>query len=96
MSNLNIKFPHSSELCRYHDINLCKELAAIKTSSQEVLNSTRNWRRLRTTCTQNAETHLLYNWVVMDRAHNRRLVHRQAADLGVDVCSRHPDYFYFI
>ena len=28
----------------------------------------------RTTCTQNAETHLLYNWVVMDRAHNRRIV----------------------
>ena len=41
------QYPHSSELCRYHDINLCKELSAAKTSSQEVLNSTRNWRRLR-------------------------------------------------
>ena len=51
---------------------------------------------IRTTCTQNAETHLLYNWVVMDRAHNRRIVQKQAQDLGVDVNSRHPDYLYFV
>ena len=41
------QYPHSSELCRFHDINKCPELSAAKTSSQEVLNSTRNWRRLR-------------------------------------------------
>ena len=50
----------------------------------------------RTTCTQNLETHVLYNWVIMDRAHNRRLVEKQAKDLQVDMFSRDPDYLYFV
>ena len=36
----------------------------------------------RTMCTQNGETHLLYN-IVMDRSHNRRIVKRQVEDHGV-------------
>ena len=51
---------------------------------------------LRTTCTQNAETHLLYNWVVMDRAHNRRIVKKQAMDLKVELDSRHVDSYHFV
>ena len=42
-----IQNPHKSELCRYHNIDLVPELDAAKTSGQEVLNHTRNWRRLR-------------------------------------------------
>ena len=71
-------YPHKSELCRFHDIDLVPELKGAKTSGQENLNFVRNWRRLRSTCTQNAETHLFYNVVVMDRAHNRRIVARSS------------------
>ena len=58
----NFQYPHSSELCRYHDINLGKELSAAKTSSQEVLNSTRNWRRLRY-----SNSHVLIHLFISDQ-----------------------------
>ena len=48
----------------------------------------------RSTCTQNAETHLLYN-LIMDRSHNRKIVKRQAEDLGIAKPSRHPEYLHF-
>ena len=48
----------------------------------------------RSTCTQNAETHLLYN-LIMDRSHNRKIVKRQAEDLGIAVSARDPTYLHF-
>lgn len=89
-------YPHKSELCRFHDINNVPQLVGAKTSGQENLNFVRNWRRLRSTCTQRAETHLFYNVCVMDRAHNRRIVTRQVNSLQLTDPQRHPDYFYFI
>ena len=88
-------FPHKSELCKFHDIDLVPELYGAKTSGQENLNFVRNWRRLRSTCTQNAETHLFYNVVVMDRAHNRRIVAKQAKAVKKTIGNRHPDYLFF-
>ena len=59
-------YPHKSELCRFHDIKNVPELVGAKTSGQENLNFVRNWRRLRSACTQKPETHLFYNVCVMD------------------------------
>ena len=48
----------------------------------------------RSTCTQNAETHFFYNFL-MDRAHNRRIVENQARALGLtDLTKRDPDYYH--
>ena len=92
----NTKCPHKSELCRFHDINLCPQLKCATTSGQENLNSIRNRTRLRTTCTQALATHLFYNVVVMDRSHNRKIVKQQAKDLGKHWSRRHPEYMHII
>ena len=44
--------PHKSPLCVYHDIDKCQQSLTIKTSYQEVKNSHKNWRRLRSSCAQ--------------------------------------------
>ena len=85
-------FPHKSELCRHHDINLIRELKTVPTSGQENLNSIRNRLRLRSTCTQKLSTHLLYNGVVMDRAHNRDVVMKQAETMEKNVYLRDPEW----
>ena len=47
----------------------------------------------RSTCTQRADTHLFYNAVIMDRAHNRNIVKNQLNTLErKENISRHPDY----
>lgn len=92
----DIKFPHKSELCRYHDINLVPELKAARTSEQENINSRRNRLRLRSACTQNLGTHLFYNGVIMDRAHNRAVVEKQAEGLLKPISSRHPEYMHIV
>ena len=90
------RFPHKSELCRYHDINLVKQLKTGTTSMQENVNSMRNRHRLRNTCTQNVPTHLFYNAIVMDRAHNRDIVRKQAEQLQIDVSKRHVEWKHAI
>jgi len=90
------RFPHKSQLCRYHDINLVPQLNTSKTSEQENVNSMRNRLRLRSTCTQNLGTHLFYNGIVMDRAHNRAVVKRQADQLQKSWANRHPDWKHII
>ena len=50
-------------MCRYHNINLCRELTNIGTSHQENLNSIKNNLRLRSTCNQTPARHLMYNMV---------------------------------
>ena len=90
------KYPHKSELCRYHDINLCPQLKGAKTSGQENLNSTRNRLRLRSTCTQKLSTHLFYNGIVMDRAHYRQVVKKQASVLDKSVYSRHKEWLHVV
>ena len=48
---------------------------------------------LRSTCTQKAETHVFYNAVIMDRAHNRQIVKKQLAKLGIsENFTRHNEY----
>ena len=89
------KYPHKSELCRYHDVNLVPELKGVPTSGQENLNSIRNRTRLRTTCTQKLETHMFYN-TTMDRAHNREVVRKQARLLGKSMYSRDPDWKFVV
>ena len=90
------RFPHKSELCRYHNINLVRELKTGTTSMQENVNSMRNRLRLRNTCTQNVPTHLFYNAIVMDRAHNREIVKKQAEQLNKDVSKRHPEWKHVV
>ena len=92
----NTNFPHKSELCRYHDINLCPQLKTVKTSNQENIQNIRNQLRLRTACTQIPATHMFYNAVVMDRAHNRKIVKQQSMDLRKDWSNRHPDYKFIV
>ena len=89
-------FPHKSELCKFHDINLCPELKFAKTSHQENLNNVRNRQRLRTTCTQKLPTHLFYNGIVMDRINNRRIVKQQSDDLKKHWSNRHPEYMFIV
>ena len=90
------RFPHRSELCRYHNINLVPQLKTAKTSEQENVNSIRNTHRLRSTCTQKLGTHLFYNAVVMDRAHNRGIVRKQGEELNKDVSKRHLEWLHVV
>ena len=92
----NANFPHRSELCKFHDINLCPELNFAKTSQQENLNNVRNRQRLRSACTQNLPTHLFYNGIVMDRINNRRIVKQQSDDLEKHWSNRHPEYMFIV
>ena len=90
------KFPHKSELCRFHCIDLVPQLQNLKTSFSENLNSTKNRLRLRSACTQKLSTHLFYNGIVMDRAHNRKVVKKQAYILEKSVYRRDPDWKHMI
>ena len=90
------QFPHKSELCRYHNINLVPQLKAARTSEQENLNSNRNRLRLRSTCTQNLGTHIFYNAIIMDRASNRGKVQKQLNTLKKTGLNRHPEYKHVV
>ena len=56
-------FVIQNELCRFHSANWCPQLNSLATSQQEHLNSLKNKLRLRRTCTQRPERHLMYNMV---------------------------------
>ena len=62
--------------CVYHDIDKCQQSLTIKTSYQEVENSRKNQRRLRSSCAQSFGTHFLYNYL-MDYYQNEAIVQGQ-------------------
>lgn len=68
--------PLKSPLCVYHDINKCRQRLTIKTSYQEVENSRKNQRRLRSSCAQSFDTHFLFNYL-MDFYQNELIVKDQ-------------------
>ena len=68
--------PHKSPSCADHDINLCNQANCIATSIQESQNNRKNVRRMRTTCHQNFETHILFNYL-MDFYQNEQIVKGQ-------------------
>lgn len=68
--------PHKSELCRYHNLDLCLQANTIKTSTVESQNNRKNQRRLRSSTVQNFETHLTFNYL-MDFYQNEEVVEKQ-------------------
>ena len=56
--------PHKSPLWAYHNINLCLQSNAVKTSYQESENNQKNVRRLRSACVQGFGVHFLYNYLM--------------------------------
>lgn len=72
--------PHKSPLCAYHNINLCIQSSAVKTSYQERENNRKNIRRLRSACVQGFAVHFLYNYL-MDFYQNEEIVKKQLSIL---------------
>lgn len=72
--------PHKSPLCAFHDINLCLQANAIKTSYQEAENSRKNKKRLQSACIQGFGTHYFYNFL-MDFYQNEQIVNKQLSIL---------------
>jgi len=72
--------PHKSALCNFHDINLCLQANALKTSYQEAENNRKNKKRLQSACVQGFGTHFLYNFL-MDFYQNEIIIHKQLLNL---------------
>ena len=72
--------PHKSLLCSFHDINLCAQKDAIKTSYQECQNNSKNVKRLRSSTMQSFHVHFMYNFL-MDYYHNEMIVQKQKSHL---------------
>lgn len=72
--------PHKSPLCNFHDINLCLQANALKTSYQEAENNRKNKKRLQSACVQGFGTHFLFNFL-MDFYQNEMIVHKQLLNL---------------
>ena len=72
--------PHKSPLCAFHDINLCTQRDAIKTSYQECQNNSKNIKRLRSSTMQSFPVHFMYNFL-MDYYHNELIVRKQKSSL---------------
>lgn len=75
--------PHKSPLCNFHDINLCLQANALKTSYQEAENNRKNKKRLQSACVQGFGTHFLFNFL-MDFYQNEMIVHKQLLNLKID------------
>ena len=73
--------PHKSHLCAYHNINNCDQANSLTTSIQESQNQRKNVRRLRSTCYQKFETHILFNYL-MDFYQNEEVVTSQKKNLS--------------
>ncbi len=73
--------PHKSPLCAYHDINNCAQANCVTTSVQESQNNRKNVRRLRSTCHQSFETHILFNYL-MDFYQNEQIVKAQERNIS--------------
>lgn len=72
--------PHKSPLCNFHDINLCLQANALKTSYQEAENNRKNKKRLQSAFVQGFGTHFLFNFL-MDFYQNEMIVHKQLLNL---------------
>ena len=72
--------PHKSPLCSFHDIILCLQANALKTSYQEVENNRKNKKRLQSAGVQGFGTHFLYNFL-MDFYKNEMIIHKQLLNL---------------
>lgn len=72
--------PHKSPLCRFHDLNLCLQANALKTSYQEAENNRNNMKRLQSSCVQGFGTHFFYNFL-MDFYQNEKIVTKQLETL---------------
>ena len=68
--------PRKSPLCQFHDVNLCSQSNTLSTSIQESENQRKNVRRLQSTCHQNFETHIFFNYL-MDFYQNESVVINQ-------------------
>lgn len=68
--------PHKSPLCLFHNIDLCAQGNAIKTSYQESENFRKNMRRLRSSTLQGFGIHFCYNYL-MDFYQNEAIVKQQ-------------------
>ena len=75
--------PHKSPLCRFHDLDLCEQKNAIKTSYQESENNRKIFLRLRSSTMQKFLVHFHYNYL-MDYYHNEKIVE----DLTTKMLSR--------
>lgn len=72
--------PHKSQLCEFHNINLCLQRDTIKTSYQECQNNSKNLKRLRSATMQSFPVHFVHNFL-MDFFHNEEIVDRQRKNL---------------
>lgn len=72
--------PHKSPLCSFHDINLCLQANALKTSYQEAENNRKNKKRLQSACVQGFGTHFLFNFL-MDYYQNEIIIQKQLMNL---------------
>lgn len=73
--------PHKSPLCLFHNIDLCAQGNAIKTSYQESENFRKNMRRLRSSTLQGFGTHFCYNYL-MDFYQNEAIVKQQITKIS--------------
>jgi hypothetical protein len=73
--------PHKSDLCKFHNINLCDQAKTIKTSYQESENHRKNFLRLRSSTMQCFPVHFIYNFL-MDYYHNEQIVETQIRELN--------------
>ena len=76
----SITKPHKSPLCRYHDIDLCIQATALKSSYQESENNRKNKLRLRSSTMQSFHVHFMNN-VLMDFYQNEAIVTQQRENL---------------
>lgn len=76
--------PHKSQLCEFHNINLCLQRDTIKTSYQECQNNSKNLKRLRSATMQSFPVHFVYNFL-MDFYHNEEIVDRQRKRLSLSL-----------
>ena len=73
--------PHKSNLCEFHNINLCLQKDTIKTSYQECQNNSKNLKRLHSSTIQSFPIHFVYNYL-MDFYHNEEIVEKQRKNLS--------------
>lgn len=68
--------PCKSELCKYHNLDLCLQATTIMSSTVESQSNRKNQRKLRSSTVQNSETHLTFN-NLMDFYQNEQVVEKQ-------------------
>ena len=72
--------PHKLPLCVFYDIDKCRQGITIKTSYQEVENSRKNQRCIRSACALFSGAHFFFNYL-MDYYQNETIVQGQRKQL---------------